>query len=139
MENQIRNFKFPEWSQIQEGNRCFLDRGEYKGYSLQIPVHDNLYLLIDCQNEAVVLENGENAIRFAWCTNNGFAISSVRYAFCEAGYLMGCAHLVNAAAVFSRKFEEFAKSNVHIVRKRIERYELAHPLADPGKRDGDNV
>ena len=78
MTEEFRTFKFPTWDEFQERNRSFLERGIYKGYSLQVNASDNLYLLIDCQNESVVFPTNEDVIRFAWCTKNEFAISSVK-------------------------------------------------------------
>lgn len=133
MTQEIKAFKFPTWDEMVERNRPFLERGEYKGYHLQVPVSDNLYLLIDCQNEACVFPNNENVIRFAWSTKNEFAITSVRYVNCEAGYLMGCAHLVNMANEFKKCFEEFTGSNVFDVRRRINRYQTEYPEPEPAE------
>lgn len=127
MTEEFKKFKFPTWEEFQERNRSFLEKGIYKGYSLQVNVSDNLYLLIDCQNESTVFPTNEDVIRFAWCTKNEFAISSVKYVNCEAGYLMGCAHLINMANEFKKCFEEFVSDHTRTIRKRIGAYELAHP------------
>jgi hypothetical protein len=127
MTEEFRSFKFPTWEEFEERNRTFLERGVYKGYSLRVNVSDNLYLLIDCQNESTVFPTNDNVVRFAWCTNNEFAISSVKYVNCEAGYLMGCAHLINTANEFKKCFEEFVSDHTRTIRKRISSYELAHP------------
>ena len=123
MTEKIRQFKFPSWKEFSERNESFLERQEYKGYHIQIPVSDNLYLLIDCQNESVVFPTNDNVIRFAWCTKNEFAITSVKYVNCEEGYLMGCAHLINMANEFSKSFEYFARANIRDIRSRIENCE----------------
>jgi hypothetical protein len=127
MTEEFRSFKFPTWEEFKERNRTFLERGVYKGYSLRVNVSDNLYLLIDCQNESTIFPTNEDVIRFAWCTKNEFAVSSVKYANCEAGYLMGCAHLINSANEFKKCFEEFVSAHTRNIRKRIGAYELAHP------------
>lgn len=127
MTDKIKSFKFPTWEEFQERNRSFIEQGSYKGYMIKIPVSDNLHLLIDCQNESVIFPANEDVIRFAWCTNNEFAISSVKYANCEAGYLMGCAHLINTANEFKKCFEEFATTHVRTIRQRINKYEQTHP------------
>ncbi|MBQ8806416.1 MAG: hypothetical protein IJZ68_08185 [Bacteroidaceae bacterium] len=124
---EIQAFKFPTWQEIEERNRPFLERGEYKGYNLQVPVTDNLHLLIDCQNDSCVFPTSSDVIRFAWCTNNGFAISSVKYKNCEPGYIMGCTHLINAANEFKKAFEEFTSAHVRDIRKRIDIYNAEHP------------
>lgn len=130
MTPEIKRFRFPSWDEMVERNRPFLERGEYKGYHLQIPVTDNLYLLIDCQNNSQVFADSEDVIRFAWCTNNEFAISSVKYINCEAGYIMGCAHLLNAANEFKKCFEDFAGSHVFDIRRRIGKYNQGHPVPE---------
>lgn len=127
MTPEIKKFHFPSWEEMVERNRPFVERGEYKGYHLQVPVTDNLYLLIDCQNNSQVFAGSEDIIRFAWCTHNEFAISSAKYINCEAGYIMGCAHLVNAANEFKKCFEDFAGSHVFDIRQRISRYNQEHP------------
>jgi hypothetical protein len=127
MTTEIKNFKFPTWTEIVERNRPFLEHGEYKGYRLQVPVTENLYLLIDCQNNSQVFPDDENIIRFAWCTNNEFAISSIKYPNSEEGYIMGCAHLISAANEFKKCFEDFAVSNAFDMRRRIQKYNAEHP------------
>ena len=127
MTEKFKNFQFPTWEEFKERNRSFLEKGIYKGYSLKVQVSDNLHLLIDCQNESTIFPANDDVVRFAWCTNNEFAISSVKYVNCEAGYLMGCAHLINTANEFKKCFEEFVSDHTRIIRKRISAYELAHP------------
>lgn len=130
MPQTIKDFRFPSWEELSKHNQPFLERGEYKGYHLQVPVTQNLYLLIDCQNDSKVFAGSDDVIRFAWCTNNEFAISSIKYKNCEAGYLMGCAYLINAAHEFKKCFEDFNISNAFSIRRRIAQYEETHPVPE---------
>lgn len=130
MENTIKKFEFPAWEDFSRANQAFLDRGEYKGHHVQVHVTDNLYLLIDCQNNSCVFSGSEDVIRFAWCTKNEFAISSVLYKNCEAGYLMGCAHLINSANEFKKHLEAFAGSHAFDIRRRIDRYNTENPVPE---------
>lgn len=124
MTEAFKGFKFPAYKEIEKLNNVFLDHNEYKGYSINIPVNDiGLYMLIDCQNDQVV-NMGENCIRFAWCNKAGFAIASVKYKNCEAGYLMGCAFLINSANEMSKCFVTFINKNTHDIRTRFHEYNI---------------
>ncbi len=127
MTPEMKTFKFPSWEEIAEGNKPFLDAKEYKGYHLQVQMEDNLYLLIDCQNNSCVFPTSKDVIRFAWATKNEFAITSVVYENCEPGYIMGCTHLINMADRFKKCFEEFTGAHVRDIRKRIDIYNAEHP------------
>ena len=135
MTPEIKAFKFPTWNEMVERNQPFLDRKEYKGYHLQVQVSDNLYLLIDCQNNSCVFPESKDVIRFAWATKNEFAITSVIYNNCEAGYIMGCTHLVNMAHEFQKCFDDFTHAHVRTMRKRIHQYNTEHPVADTEEQD----
>ena len=136
MATDTKDFKFPKWADIVEGNRPFLDKKEYKGYCVQVHVLHNLYILIDCLNDSVMFPNSPDVIRFAWCTENGFAISSVRYINCEEGYLTGCSHLVNTAHQFHRVFESFVQNHLRGVRNMINQYTKLHPVDDAAQQGG---
>ena len=127
MTPEIKAFKFPTWEEIVEGNKPFLEAQEYKGLHIQVQVEDNLYLLIDCQNNSCVFPTSKDVIRFAWATKNEFAITSVVYENCEPGYIMGCTHLINMADRFKKCFEEFTGAHVFNMRRRIAAYNEAHP------------
>jgi hypothetical protein len=131
MTPEIKAFKFPTWQEMVERNQPFLDAKEYKGYHLQVQVSDNLYLLIDCQNNSCVFPTSKDVIRFAWSTKNEFAVSSVMYENCEAGYIMGCTHLVNMAHEFKKCFEEFTGAHAFTMRRRIAVYNEEHPVEEP--------
>lgn len=126
MTDEMKNFEFPSWETISTMNQAFLDREEYKGYSINIPVLEDskygLYMLIDCQNDSVV-KMGSDVIRFAWCNRAGFAVASMTYKNCEAGYLLGCAFLINAANEMNNFFEEFLSKHTLDISSRIIKYE----------------
>lgn len=126
MTEEFKNFKFPSYEDIVKANRLFIDRKEYRGYAINIPVNDTgLYMLIECQNDNV-LSMGDNCIRFAWCNKAGFAIASERYINNEAGYIMGCAFLITAANDIIKCFDTFINKNMSGIRKRINKYEQTH-------------
>lgn len=130
MTSEIKAFKFPTWKEMAENNQHFLDAKEYKGYHVQVQMSDNLYLIIDCQNNSCVFAGNKDVIRFAWGTKNEFAITSVIYENCEAGYIMGCRHLINMAHEFKKCFEEFTGAHVHDIIKRIDIYNQEHPIKE---------
>ncbi len=127
------SFKFPTWEEFSAVNDKCLAEKKYSGHSISIPAIHNLHVSIDCQNENCLWQNAENVIRFAWCTHNGFAIYSQKYVYCEAGYLMGCADLINAAHQFQHFFEGFKNETVHDIQRRINKYEQEHPEMPDGQ------
>ena len=131
----MEHIKLPKWEDIQRENQKFLDAGEYKGYSVKIPVAQNLYMLIDCQNNSKVFETSQDVIRFAWCTDNEFAVASEKYVNCEAGYLAGCAFLVNSAHEMHKALREFTSDNASRVRRAIDEYNHAHPEMDEPEQE----
>lgn len=140
MTSEIKAFKFPTWKEMAENNQPFLDAKEYKGYHVQVQMSDNLYLIIDCQNNSCVFAGNKDVIRFSWGTKNEFAITSVIYENCEAGYIMGCRHLINMAHEFKKCFEEFTDAHVHDIIKRIDIYNQEHPIKETvDKHDGTDV
>lgn len=135
------SIKFPTWAEVSAENDKCLKIKKYSGYSVSIPAIHNLHISIECQNENCLWTNAENVMRFAWCTNNGFAIYSQRYVYCEAGYLAGCADLINAAHQFQHFFEGFKNENAHDIQQRIDQYQQEHPeMSDEQEEhaEGDN-
>lgn len=117
-------FNFPSWEHINKENSKYLKQREYTGYEITKQLCQDLYLQIDCQNESCIFPNGEDIIRFAWCTRAGFAIYSVRYKYCEAGYLRGCGDLILAAYKFFKFFEDFTVDNMNDINDRMTKYEV---------------
>lgn len=119
-------FSFPTWAEFSTKNNEYLAQNKYNGYKIMKSCIFNLYLSIDCQNESCLFPHADNVIRFAWCTSNGFAIYSKKYLYCEAGFLGGCADLINAAKNFSAFFKEFNLSTAGYMQDRFTLYELEH-------------
>lgn len=124
----LDTFKFPTWESFSAENEKYLKVRKYTGYELKIPMVNDLYLQLDCQNEACLFPYADNIIRFAWCTYNGFAVYSKKYLYSEAGFLKGCADIINAANQFQKFFESFTLSTVCDIRDRIEKYEYDNPI-----------
>ena len=127
MTNEFKNFKFPTYEEIEHANLAFIEHEEYKGYAINIPVNDfGLYILIDCQNDNV-LGMGENCIRFAWCNKAGFAVASQKYINSEAGYIAGCAFLIESAYNMMKCFTNFINTNLKDIEARIHIYNENNP------------
>lgn len=118
----MSKIKFPSWEEFSAENDKALKQRKYGGYEVQIPVVHNLYLLLDCQNESCLWPNADNVIRFAWCTQNGFAIYSEKYEYSEAGYISGCAAMVKAAWEFEKAFHSVVQDTAHDIRERMDKY-----------------
>ena len=127
MELTFNKFILPAYETIRQENQKYIDNKEYKGYQCKVHVCENLYLLIDCQNESFVVPNGQDIIRFAWSTCNEFAIASSRYVNTEAGYIAGCTDMINSAHLFAKAFAAFVEKNLKPMRKAIKTYEATHP------------
>ena len=129
---EFKKFKFPTWKEFSAQNQKYIDKEEYTGYHIEIPVNNKqLYMFIECQNQECI-KMGSNVIRFSWCNRAGFAVSSSTYMYDEAGYIAGCVDLINFANDASKIFKSFIERNTHIIRTRIKEYEEEH------KSDKDN-
>lgn len=127
MKDEFKEFMFPAYDDIVKANKPFLKNKSYRGYEINVPVTEALFLTIECQNESVVNKKTENVLRFAWCNHAGFAVAQVRYVNSEAGYLMGCAYLLQAADEIRKTFEYFIGKECHPLSEAIKKYENEHP------------
>ena len=127
MNTEFLSFEFPKYEDIVKANKPFLKVKSYRGYEITVPVAENLYLNIECQNESVINKKNDDVLRFAWTNNAGFAIAQTRYANNEAGYLVGCAYLVQSAAEICEAFKQFVGKHCKNIKDAIQEYDAAHP------------
>jgi len=98
---------FPSYEQV-----LAMNKREYKGWEFKYNLAENLYLVIECQNESIIFpDRGKDWIMFKFCTHNYFPIASVTYANCEQGYYQGIKYLIDTAKVFIDAFTNFLETS----------------------------
>ena len=96
---------FLSYAQISASN----DKSKYEGYVFKVNIAENLHVLVKCLNNSAVFSNGEDTIKFSWCTHNEFPIASVTYINCEEGYYAGIKFLLDTAKEFETAFGAFVE------------------------------